>query len=625
MALGLEKDGPCRLKCHLRVVSLNSMISHKVLRARNCFPNNRIRNNVRQPKKLDRAGTPAPPAIRKVSRSRPARKDTTQQSSGGDRPLKGLLAKGLGYLGDAIGSWSEIPGLGALLGYGGNWVGNKLGQVFGFGKYYVRGNTLAPKGMIRPDVWRNLQAAGAIYEGNQLASIATFGNGQGVRIRHREFITNIRCDTDFTSLQFTLNPGLSKTFPWLSKNAKNYKKWIPHGILFQYISSSGDQGGDTPALGSVIMSTVYDAGSAPMTSKQQMESQEHSISGKPSLDIVHTIECDPLEKQVNTYLVRGDGYLLMNEQDSQYQSKVGSMELGDLKFYDHGVTQVATDGMSDSYVVGGLWISYDITLLDPLLPPPENLMQFATWGSTSGVDPVNFFNDYNTLEYEASALGVGAESTVAFGGLNSLGFSVLPAGNEIVFNTPGQYIVMIGVDTNAKAAFTFDATLSNGIVNNRSDGAGGGLNTTTDSRIVSVQGYTVPDSKVKGGVRQYPTLSYKLTMPNGSLLLGLRVCVMRVDNDTGAVFESFLFSDTPPINGMKNKAQQIGEVMRMMRFMDPSMMGMLSQCLRARGEDYDQDWPVVGVPQAHVRDRSSGSGVASGPNNIRIPRLDSRQ
>jgi hypothetical protein len=68
---------------------------------------------------------------------------------------------------------------------------------------------------------------------------------------------------------------------------------------------------------------------------------------------MHAIECAPTETPSNVFYVRTDI-------DGKQK---------DLRLTDLGFTQISTEGMQSASEVGGLWISYDITLLKPILNP----------------------------------------------------------------------------------------------------------------------------------------------------------------------------------------------------------------------------------------------------------------
>jgi hypothetical protein len=67
----------------------------------------------------------------------------------------------------------------------------------------------------------------------------------------------------------------------------------------------------------------------------------------------HAIECAPTETPSNSFYVRTDI-------DGQTKDK---------RFTDLGFTTIGTEGMQSTSEVGGLWVTYDISFLKPILNP----------------------------------------------------------------------------------------------------------------------------------------------------------------------------------------------------------------------------------------------------------------
>jgi len=181
-------------------------------------------------------------------------------------------------------------------------------------------------------------------------------SSKGVIIRNKEFLFDIPASAAFISQIFPLNPGQSQTFPWLSKVAQNFEEWVPRGIAFEYRTTSGDSfSGISPALGSVIMATQYNALNGNFLSKAQMENYEGAMSCKPSVNMLHPVECKKSQTVMDSMFIR-----------------TGDVQGGgDLRLYDLGKTQVAVVGGQpsvDGAILGELWITYEIELRKPKVP-----------------------------------------------------------------------------------------------------------------------------------------------------------------------------------------------------------------------------------------------------------------
>lgn len=273
--------------------------------------------------------------------------------------------------------------LGAYAGPVGSLVGQRLGgylankafrafrSITGSGDYQVKSNTLAR---------------------SNADQIPVFGqDGRVTRIRHREFICDIVSSsstapnnggTNFLPNTFALNPGDMNTFPWLSQVASLYEEYKLHGCVFEFKSTSGDALNNTnSALGTVIMSTQYNVLNPPFANKQQMEDYEFATSCKPSLSMIHPIECDPHETPSPEMYIRTASSVV-----------VGS----DLRLYDHAQFCIATVGLQQANMsCGELWVSYDVELLKPRLPILTD-QSWAFHASGTGATAANPLNGFQT-------------------------------------------------------------------------------------------------------------------------------------------------------------------------------------------------------------------------------------
>lgn len=225
--------------------------------------------------------------------------------------------------------------LGSTVGLGdlGEHAGSALASLFGHGDYSLKSNSLM---------------ADASH-----VMVPKFDNNgkRGIRVREREYIGDIFSgalvsgSSTFTNTSFTINPGIASTFPWLSTVANQFEEYEPHGIVFEFISTSSEYNGTNQALGSIIMATDYDPDDPSYSSKLEMENADYTNSCKSAHNMMHGIECDPSE--------RGDKVLYVRS---------GSVGTQPKKFFDLGNFQIATLGMSAANVnLGELWVSYDIT------------------------------------------------------------------------------------------------------------------------------------------------------------------------------------------------------------------------------------------------------------------------
>jgi hypothetical protein len=237
---------------------------------------------------------------------------------------KEFIRKNLTSLGESVGARFGFKEEGKRAG---DLVGGLINQLTGWGKYKIQRNSI----VLDP-------------------STAQFSPvKEGVRIRHREFIGNITGSVTFLTTNISINPGLVEFAPWLSSIAANFEFYQLHGLVFEYHTTSGYAVTASPALGACVLATQYDATEPPFTSKNEMLQAEFSTSLVPSKSGIHAIECKPGTNTTEVHKVR-----------------TGVVPAGgNIQFYDFGTTTIATEGMQSAYVIGELYVAYDISLLKP--------------------------------------------------------------------------------------------------------------------------------------------------------------------------------------------------------------------------------------------------------------------
>lgn len=234
------------------------------------------------------------------------------------------INKAAGTIGRTLGNFINQGDLGAL-------AGESLAKLFGHGDYDIKTNSLM---------------AAAHVSGSVVPSFSKNGK-RGTRIVEREFLIDVYSGplvggaSTFQNFAYRINPTDVTTFPWLSTIATQFDQWEPHGIVFEFVSTSSTFNGTSQALGTVVMATEYDVYDGPFTNKQVMENADYSCSTKPSSNLLHGVECDKSERPTQIL----------------YTSSTGGALLTDL-----GLFQIMTIGCSTAGTkLGELWISYDLT------------------------------------------------------------------------------------------------------------------------------------------------------------------------------------------------------------------------------------------------------------------------
>jgi len=234
------------------------------------------------------------------------------------------LGYGLGRIGNAFTGRSDLHTAGSAM-------GKAFSNVTGMGAYAVRANSLT---QTVPDVVNSKLKEGATI------------------VRHKEYICDIVGATGWTvSKSIALNPALSSSFPWLSQVAGAYEEWEPLGILFEFVTTSGNAvASNNTSLGEVIISSDYNTYNASPTNKQQQLNQVFSVSTVPSCSAIHAIECDPRQNQ-----------------NARFYTRTGSSS-APLTATDLCTTTVAVQGQQIAgATLGELWVTYEVALYKPIL------------------------------------------------------------------------------------------------------------------------------------------------------------------------------------------------------------------------------------------------------------------
>lgn len=269
------------------------------------------------------------------------------------------VSRAASTLGRTLGNFVNQGDLGAL-------AGESLAKFFGHGDYKVKTNSLITGPLSGPNPPK-------------------FGQHgkRGTRIMEREYIGDIVSgalvsgQTTFTNVSYRINPTDRSSFPWLSTIANQYDQWEPHGIVYEFVSTSSSYNGTSQALGTVVMATDYDVFDATYPSKQIMENADYSCSTRPAESLVHGVECDPRERPTPIL----------------YCSTTAAANLQDL-----GNFQVATVGCSAANVtLGELWVSYDITFYKKQLVTPA--ASLSAWCATGTCAPGGPFLLSPTVSY----------------------------------------------------------------------------------------------------------------------------------------------------------------------------------------------------------------------------------
>lgn len=281
----------------------------------------------------------------------------------------------------------------------GHWGLRGLGGAYG--AYTGRSLKAAQAGWKRGAAASKFLGSGDYVASNQIVDGGKMSSQQNIAVNQHdltgdiyisktEFVRNVTASvadgpgtSKFEVSSFSLNPGLSDVFPWLSQIAQNFELYELDALMFQYKPSSGEFGNSSSnTLGKVIMCTNYDPASSAFSNSVEMENYDYACSVKPSHGCVHGVEC-------------------ANRQRATSQMYVRTSDVNrDLIFTDLGKFQIATEGIpfsgsgEQSSLIGELWVSYTIKLSRAKL--------YAALGESIQYSVGNFTTGENTITLPSS-------------------------------------------------------------------------------------------------------------------------------------------------------------------------------------------------------------------------------
>jgi hypothetical protein len=169
----------------------------------------------------------------------------------------------------------------------------------------------------------------------------------------------------FNVVQYPVNPGQVQTFPWLSTIAKNFEKYCFEKLEFYYkreVSEFASNG----QTGKVIFSFDTDASDPIPFGKQEMEATDPHEDALPSENFRLPIPSKMLLPLLSDAHFVRPGALPANT---------------DLKTYDVGALNVATQGTAANTATGELHVRYRVRLMIPVIPPGGSQGAGALQGS----------------------------------------------------------------------------------------------------------------------------------------------------------------------------------------------------------------------------------------------------
>jgi len=228
-----------------------------------------------------------------------------------------------------------------------------------------------------------------------------------------EYIDDIVDSTTSLIESYSVNPGQASLFPWLSKEAILYEKYVFTRLEFYYKREVSEFATDG-TTGKVVYSFDYDASDGPPSGKQQQMDTDPHKDAMPCENFSLRVDCREAFNNGPKYVRPG-----------------GLPGSADIKTYDMGLLNIGAYGNAASgNKVGELHVRYagyfEKPVLEATTTAPANF-SVSQYASTTPQTLPNGGVGANLLLGTVQANGVNA--------VNNAGQITLPAGNYIAFWT----------------------------------------------------------------------------------------------------------------------------------------------------------------------------------------------
>lgn len=286
---------------------------------------------------------------------------------------------------------------------------------------------------------------GATGRGGQLTgrgstrNVAT--NRQEMVVEEDEYIAEVTVanQPNFNAVQYAVNPGQAGTFPWLSTIASRFEKYRFERLEFYYKREVSEFATDGQ-VGKVMMNFDTDASDpAPMT-KQQLEDTVPHVDAMPCENMRLIIPVDSLTR----------------DHDAHYVRPAGLPGAADIKTYDVGSLNVATQAILHNVVTGELHVRYRVCLMIPVL---EDAAQAPTNYSASAFSTVTA-GELITTTATPQVLAMATSVINGLGCVNTAGKVVPPAGTYLVTANVTSFYSATSNTFTATAVFKNGAALN---------------------------------------------------------------------------------------------------------------------------------------------------------------------
>lgn len=201
----------------------------------------------------------------------------------------------------------------------------------------------------------------SLYFGGHTPTFRGMGNGDTMLCR-REYVTTLMTDTNPPGdifWNYYLTPRNGSIALWGRNIAKMFQKWRPEGWLFIYKAMVSEYAAGAATPGFVGMAVNYDAAECACQSKLIFEEFDGALVFKASENAVFGVECAYEDQPFRDY------YTYPPQAMSPPTTTTPTPSQREVAM---GIMMFATFGCPTNTKIGEIWTTYNVRLLQPLLP-----------------------------------------------------------------------------------------------------------------------------------------------------------------------------------------------------------------------------------------------------------------
>lgn len=232
-----------------------------------------------------------------------------------------------------------------------------------------------PKGLVTGPA-----ASGRVISSSNRRSPQVSSTRSGMSIRHIERILTVNGSTEFSLTQFSCNPGLDSSFPWLSAIATRFEKYKFRSLKFHYTPAAAT------AAGSVLL--VFDFDPMDPAPASVIDAMTYHDFAQTPIWQYATLGCD---------LRSGD---MLPQKNTRFAPIAF-----DLNNYDVGNLFVITSGCADTNPIGYVEVEYTV----------DFMIHQISGASPSGVDDSWTSNSVGSLHLDSDIQDVVGSASVIVG------------------------------------------------------------------------------------------------------------------------------------------------------------------------------------------------------------------